>query len=341
MGRQLAPRHRYLPWHGTQPWRDLLAVYDRMAREYFGYCKSALVDTEYGATQSYACGDPGNPPVLFLHGAGSNALIYGPWLVPDLASTHYCLVVDYPCDVGRSLPPDGDPGRCPGTEAEIAAWVDQVLVELLPPAGDGSQRPAASMVGYSYGAAVATFVAIHKSHLVDRLVLLAPAALLDELSTGFYWYAMIFALFRSDWSQNYFLKWVSAPNNANKEYSLSTVPRHERDQLVAIREVAGTVLSVPSPVLDDAALRAVFGAHRTLVGVGEHERLLRNASGTASVRALANGAAMIRVYPDAGHLMLVEAGSSVARDVVAFLNDDPRSGGAWARMPPDHVGNRI
>jgi pimeloyl-ACP methyl ester carboxylesterase len=235
--------------------------------------------------------------------------------------------VDYPCDVGRSVPPEGDPSRCPNSEEEIASWVEQVLSQLLPPPSDkgsdnGENAPKkATLIGYSYGAAVAMFTAIHRLAVVDKLVLLAPASLLDDLSPGFLWHAMILALFRGDWGQNYFLKWVSSPTSPNGEYNLDTVPVHERNQLVAIREVAATVLSVPTPNFNDTVLGEVFGRHPAFVGVGEHEKLLRNASGTASARALRNGAQVVRVYPNAGHLMLVEAGDRVARDVVAFLND--------------------
>jgi pimeloyl-ACP methyl ester carboxylesterase len=67
-----------------------------------------VIPTTFGKTQTFACGDLSSDPVFFLHGAASNAFIYGDWIMPELRKTHYAVAVDFVCDVGRSTPRDGD-----------------------------------------------------------------------------------------------------------------------------------------------------------------------------------------------------------------------------------------
>ena len=311
MQRQLFPTHRYMPWHNTPQWDHFLTVYDRLAAQYFGSrkeCQSQMLSTIYGQTQAYVCGSVDDPPVLLLHGAGSNALIYGQWLLPNLTATHRTIAVDYPCDTGRSIPPHGDPSLCPQTQEALADWVSQVLQQV------GVTKPA-SLVGYSYGAFVSFVTALHRPDLVNKLVLLAPAGTFDDLSPAFMWHAMVYALFRSECSHQYFLKWISAEPN----YDLLKSPPDDLALMVSIREVAATVLAVPTVTFNSTVLEDVLHRHPTLLGVGEDEWLLQNVTNAAE-RARRAGASQVTLYPQAGHLMLIEASNAIVKDVVAFLN---------------------
>lgn len=310
MQRQMFPTHRYLPWHGTPQWHHFLGVYDRLAAQYFGSrddCQSQMLSTSFGQTQVHVCGSAEDPPVLLLHGAGSNALIYGQWLLPNLTATHHTIAVDYPCDTGRSIPPEGDPELCPQTQEALADWVSQVLQ------GVGVSRRT-SLIGYSYGAFISFVTALHRPDLVDKLVLLAPAGTFVDLSPAFLWHAVVYALFRSERSHQYFLKWISADPN----YDLLQSPPDDLEQLVSIREVAATVLAVQTETFNSSVLEQVLDNHPTLLGLGEDELLLQNVTHAAE-RARRAGAAQVKLYPQAGHLMLIEASDAIVRDVVSFL----------------------
>jgi hypothetical protein len=120
MKRQLVPSHRYLPWHRTPLWLSFLDVYDRLASQYFEGCDSRLVSTRFGDTHVFACGSAAHPPLLFFHGAASSSLMFGRWLLPAFKHNYYSIALDYPCDTGRSVPPNGDVGDALGATGTLA-----------------------------------------------------------------------------------------------------------------------------------------------------------------------------------------------------------------------------
>ena len=77
-------------------------------KEYLSDCESRVVTTSFGKTATFACGDRSRDPVLFLHGAASSSFIYGDWILPELRQSHYAVAVDFVCDIGRSIPRDGN-----------------------------------------------------------------------------------------------------------------------------------------------------------------------------------------------------------------------------------------
>jgi pimeloyl-ACP methyl ester carboxylesterase len=187
----------YMPWHKNDKWLNLLKIYDKQVATKFADCNSRLVETSHGTTQVHACGDPNKPPALLLHGAGSNSLIYGDWIIPTLRESHYCIAVDYPCDVGRSSPRDLDPKNCPATQQDLAGWVQDIVSSL-------SVSKPVSIIGYSYGCVIAFFTALHKPQIVNKLVLIAPAAIFAPVEFSWIWRAIVYGLTRTEYAHNWF-----------------------------------------------------------------------------------------------------------------------------------------
>jgi pimeloyl-ACP methyl ester carboxylesterase len=104
--------------------------------------------------------------------------MFGEWLLPAVVKqNNFAIAVDYICDTGRSVPKDGKVENCPSNEMEIAQWwVEEIATEL-------SLKKSVSMVGYSYGAYISVWTALHKPELVDQLVLLAPRHIFGSMST--------------------------------------------------------------------------------------------------------------------------------------------------------------
>lgn len=158
--------------------------------------------------------------------------------------------------------------------------------------GIGVTRPA-SLVGYSYGAFVAATTALVDPSLVDRLVLIAPAAVLAPIEFAWLWRAMVYGLlYQGPW----FTKYMAADPNFDYERDIGTV-RHKRFMESIHRLGSVTTLAVPPVELDDTALSALSARHRTLVVVGEHETVTNHSRVVASAQR--NGIA-VELVPRAG-----------------------------------------
>lgn len=116
--------------------------------------------TGQGETFVVACGDPAKPPLILLHGAGSNAFM---WMgdVADWAQHFRVFAVDIigePTESASSRPPRNGPA--------FAVWLDEVL--------EGLGVARAAFVGISLGGWMAIDYAIRRPVRVERLALLCP-----------------------------------------------------------------------------------------------------------------------------------------------------------------------
>lgn len=296
----------YLPWHATPQWEHFLSIYDdRMAR-HFVDCNSSLLDTAWGRTQFHACGDPSHPPLLMMHGAGSNANIYGPWLLPKLRETHYAVAIDYPCDVGRSIPKDGNPDNCPAAAEDMVQWVEQVV--------DGLQlsKPV-SMIGYSYGCQVAFLTARERPQLVDKLILMAPAGVFAPIIMSTILRGFVYYLWQTDWTAHWFFSYMAAGDEF-------VIDKEGMQEILATRDVGATLLKIPADSFEDEVLSEVIAKHSTLLVIGQEEKFI---NATLAVQRAQQAGAAVKLYANAGHLMLAEepARSLAIDDVAAFLQE--------------------
>lgn len=113
------------------------------------------------------------PPVVLLHGSGPGVTAYANWrlTIPGLAPRHRVLAPDL---VGF-----GFTERPPGVRYDLATWVDQV-VGLL----DALDLERASVVGNSFGGALALRLAARHPDRVDRLVLMGSVGVPFPITDG-------------------------------------------------------------------------------------------------------------------------------------------------------------
>lgn len=119
--------------------------------------------TREGETFVLDCGPADAPPVVLLHGAGSNSAI---WQAdaPRWSQTRRVYMVDLIGEPGLSAP------SRPSLDSDAyALWLDDLLDEL--------GVDAAALVGVSLGGWVATDYAIRRPGRVERLGLLAPGGI--------------------------------------------------------------------------------------------------------------------------------------------------------------------
>lgn len=133
------------------------------------------LSTQQGVTFVITCGPKSAPPLVLLHGAGSNSSI---WAADSVHySEHYRVyAVDLLGEPGKSAPtrPDWD-------SPAYAEWMVEVL--------DALKLPSASFIGISQGAWVALEFAVYAPERVQKLVLLAPGGIVPD-KPGFVWQAL-------------------------------------------------------------------------------------------------------------------------------------------------------
>ncbi len=258
------------------------------------------------------------PPLLFVHGLGG---CWQNWLenLPDLARDHRVIAVDLP-GFGASAMPAG----------EISVTGYARTLELL---CDVLSVDAAAVVGNSMGGFVAAELAIASPPRVERLVLVSAAGLqIAELHLQRPLAAL--ARTRVDRVVAIYGGWVAA--------HAQTVARRTRLRRLMFAGVARHPELVPWPIVAEQAqgfgrpgfmpaLRAMVGyplrdrlaqiVCPTLVVWGADDRLvpLRDA---ASFQRLIADARKI-VYPDTGHLPMLERPARFNADLRVFLTQAP------------------
>lgn len=109
------------------------------------------------------CGPDDGPPVVLLHGSGTNSAVWADG-IGELARDHRLVLVDLLGEPGLS-----DPVRLDLTTAATADWLAETLEQL----GVGD----AAYVGLSLGGWVAVDLATRHPDRVRRLALLCPAGI--------------------------------------------------------------------------------------------------------------------------------------------------------------------
>lgn len=293
-------------WHEGAKWQRLLAAYNETIRQTaLSRFETRKIDTRFGRTHVFSCGkESALPPVLLFHGAASSSMIYRSWLTSKLCNETLVITVDFPCDIGFSSPPDGDVSKCPQSQAELVQWVKELLDQM------SIKRPV-SVVGYSYGAFIATSVALLEPQLVARVVAIAPAAVFAPVQLGWTLRAVAYYFVPGRWFFDYM--------SADKETPyLDTLSDLDREYVAANNELKVTSLPVQPYAFSDDELSRITKRIPTLLAIGEQETVTDHVVAVATAKR--NGV-QVEVLPKAGHLLLVEAPANAQAEqvVVEFL----------------------
>jgi pimeloyl-ACP methyl ester carboxylesterase len=252
-----------------QRYRELLATWP-VAAEHL------RVPTREGETFVVASGPPDAPPLVLLHGSGSNALVWA----ADVAtwSEHFRVyAVDLIGEPGLSAP-----ARPPMAPGGYGPWIDDVL--------DGIGVARASVVGMSLGGWLALDYATQRPERVERLALLVPAGV-ARLKAGA---ALASWLVKplGEWGQRRSVGLVLGP-------VLRTLPRATSDFVLLVAQHF-RYRREPVPVVDDAALRRA--TMPILVVLGARDALVDSRRSAERLSRLVPSAT-VRVLPDVGHLL--------------------------------------
>jgi pimeloyl-ACP methyl ester carboxylesterase len=237
--------------------------------------QTQTVSTRHGETFVIACGPLDAPPVVALHGAGTNSTI---WLgeAAGWATTRRVYLVDVIGEPGLSAP-----ARPALQSNAYAEWLDDVLDHL------GVSR--AAFVGASLGGWLALDYAIRRQHRVERLVLRAPGGI-GRQKYGAVLAAIVFSLFGASGRRRAVHHALApAPDLGDFLDYMALIQRSYRPRRDKL------------PVFTDDQLRAL--TMPLLATLGECDRMLDSADTAARLRRLTPHAT-IAVMPDTGHAVL-------------------------------------
>lgn len=253
--------------------------------------RQRTVATCEGETFVLDCGPTDAPPVVLLHGGGSNSAI---WQAdaPRWSLTHRLYMVDVIGEPGFSAPsrPSFNSDAC-------ALWLDDLLGEL------GIE--SAALVGVSLGGWLATDYAIRRPGRVERLALRAPGGI-GRQRYGAVLAALALMPF-GDRSTRLALRIVLGPGS---------IPDPVIDYLLLIqcnyRPRRDTL-----PIFSDEHLKAITAP--LYVVLGARDRMLDSHDTAARLTRL-QPAASINLLADAGHTFFDDGD-----DLHTFLNQNART----------------
>jgi len=233
------------------------------------------LDTRYGKTYVIASGDASLPPLILLHGSGSNLTMW----VGDMAhyaKSHRVFAVDIPGDPGKS-----EDQRHALKSPAYGEWMDDVLREL--------QLEKASFVGISLGAWMAVNFAVKHPRKVDKLVIMSPSGIGPQRISLLF--KVVPYLLLGEKGRDKVTRLVngnqSIPEAAMK--NLKLIAQHFRFR------------SEPVPVFTDDELKRITAS--ILLIAGEKDVMLHSKK-TAERLSKLQPQANIQLLPDAGHVLI-------------------------------------
>jgi pimeloyl-ACP methyl ester carboxylesterase len=168
----LADMSAHHPFRSEGAKHRFLTFYDNAAKNWPVPSETRMIDTSHGQTFVRISGPVDAPPLVLLHGANATSLSWIP-NIKGLSESYRTYAVDTIYDFGRSvftkifkLPDD------------LVAWMDELFSAL-------DLGTDINLMGLSYGGWLTSQYALSHPEKVNQIVLLAPAATVLPLGSGF------------------------------------------------------------------------------------------------------------------------------------------------------------
>lgn len=172
--------------------REILDAYQKILRQWPVPYEELTISTAIGQTCMIRCGEKSAPPLILLHGTGSNSAMW----IGDAAeyAKDFCVyAVDIPGEPGSS-----EPVQYPIEDDTYFLWLKEVLSLL--------HIKSASLAGISLGGWLAAGYSIRYPESVRKLVLLCPSGI-GRQKSSLLWKA-IFYMMLGAWGQRKMLCYV-------------------------------------------------------------------------------------------------------------------------------------
>jgi pimeloyl-ACP methyl ester carboxylesterase len=130
------------------------------------------INTRVGTTFVIASGKEASPPLILLHGAGTNSIMWA-GEIAEYAKQYRIYAADLP----------GEPGKSAASRPD---WASEAYAEWLEDVLDGLGVDRAALIGFSQGGWTALKFSVSHTERVEKLVLLSPGGIIpDKLSFVF------------------------------------------------------------------------------------------------------------------------------------------------------------
>jgi len=262
------------------------------------------VNTAQGKTHIIESGNKTAPSLILLHGGSMSSTMWYP-NVMEWSKNYRVICVDILGDKNKSIPQIEFIDR-----PSYALWLKDVL--------DTLQIKKADIVGLSYGALNVVNFLLFYPEIVNRVVLMSPAATYVPFDSKFYTHA--FGMVKNPSGVQSFLNWIfddrfkPHPFIAEQlvaamnwvEPSKSTAPKENGFPYVFTDE---ELASIRNPIL------LMFGENEVMYNVDEAYKRAENSSPCMTVE----------LVEEVGHLMSMESPSYINRRVLEFLSEQRRN----------------
>jgi pimeloyl-ACP methyl ester carboxylesterase len=256
------------------------------------------VPTSFGDSFVRIGGPPAAPPLVLLPGATATSLMWTP-NVQSLSAHCRTFAVDRLGDFGKTLC-----ARPVDTFDDQVLWLDELLDAL-------DLRTGVSLVGISYGGALAAQYALRFPARLDKVVLLAPANSVLRTRAEF-WIRVFWLAIARRRGVPAFIRWIFAD-----------LARQDPAETRAITDLLFLNMSNMAPrktpiprVLTDNEWRGLKPP--TLFLVGEHEVIYDAKKAVSRLRQVAP-AVTAEIVPNAGHDLTIVQADAVNRRILEFL----------------------
>jgi pimeloyl-ACP methyl ester carboxylesterase len=273
----------------------------RAARLWPIVSEERMVPTAFGATFVRVSGPPGAPALVLLHGAAGTSLMWAP-NIGALSREYRTVAVDQIGEFGKSVCT-----RPVQSLQDLIGWLDELIGAL-------EARERVSLVGMSYGGALAAQFALHFPERLEKLVLLAPGATVLRLAAEF-WVRLIALGIARQRGLRAFFRWIFADMaRTDPQWIDSTI----EDLALNMRSVQRHKLPMPAVLTD-----IEWGSLRTpaLFLAGENEVIY---SAEKAVRRLKRVAPQVtaEIIPGAGHDLTFVQPAMVNERILEFLKEE-------------------
>lgn len=286
------------PFRSPRAREAFIAKYDAVVADWPVDCEERDVVTEYGMTHVIVSGSASAPPLVLLHGAAATAVMWRP-VIEALSASYRCYCVDTIFEGNKSVASRRILGK-----VKLVAWLRQVFA--------GLDIEKARVVGMSYGGWLAANLAVQAPALVDRLVLLCPAATFAPIVLEFYRGVFSANLRRSPDRARLFVQWMSSTPN---------VEAHPAGDLIVTALLSNRSIPTgltPPTVLSDDTLRRISAP--TTVLIGDREVIYRGGPHAALARAQRSiPSVRTQLLPGANHMVTVDCPEVLADELLKAL----------------------
>jgi pimeloyl-ACP methyl ester carboxylesterase len=256
------------------------------------------IPTTHGETFVRINGPPGAPPIVLLHGVTASSLMWAP-NIEELSAQYRTYAIDQIGDFGKSVC-----SKPLASFSDLVAWLDELFDAL-------KLRSEVSLVGVSYGGALAVHYALHAPGRLNKIVLLAPACTVLRVRASFWARVAVIMITRRRGIDSFF-RWIFADMQRNDPKWVDGA----LDQLrLNMRSLQRRKTPIP-PVLKGAEWRKLTVP--TLFMAGEHDVIY---SAEKAVRRLKRVAPQVtaEVVPNAGHDFTIAHSREIDRRILQFL----------------------